>query len=177
MGKYPDSEGVPMRTMLAIVLLLAAAAAGADDFPKLKPGLWETKTSSPRRDSTAPQLTKLCLDDSVQKEMYRMTMGMMSNMCSKYDIKTVGGKVTSEAICDLGGTKMKSKSVMTFTGSTAYRAEAHATFDPPMMGTKESTTIIEGKHVGPCKSGQKPGDMTLPNGTTMNIRQMMGSKG
>jgi Protein of unknown function (DUF3617) len=166
-----------MRLVFAVALLAAAVAARADDFPKLKAGLWETTTSSTRRDNTTPQMTTLCLDDSVQKEMYRMSPGMMSSMCSKHEIKTVGGKVTSEAVCDLGGTKMQSKSVMTFTGNSAYRTEAHATFDPPMMGTKESTTIIEGKHVGPCKPGQQPGDMTLPNGKTMNIRQLMAPKG
>ncbi len=169
----------PMRTLLVAVLFAAAAtaAAAADEFPKLKPGLWQTTTSTDRASRQASHVSTLCLDDSVQKEMYKMSMGMMSNMCSKYDLKNVGGKMTSDVVCDLGGTKMQSKSVMTFTGNTAYRTEAHATFDPPMGGMKDSTTIIEGKYVGPCKPGQQPGDMTLPNGTKMNIRQMMGPKG
>ena len=34
--------------------------------------------------------------------------------------------------------------------------------------------MIEGRHVGACKPGQRPGDMTLPNGQTMNIRAMTG---
>ena len=168
-----------MRTIVSAVLftVAATAAVAADEFPKLKPGLWETTTSTARGAGRAPPTSTLCLDDSVQKEMYKMSMGMMSNMCSKYDLKNVGGKMTSDMVCDLGGTKMQAKSVMTFTGNTAYRTEAHTTFDPPMGGMKESTTIIEGKYVGPCKPGQQPGDMTLPNGTKMNIRQMMGSKG
>ena len=46
-----------------------------------------------------------------------------------------------------------------------------------MMGTRESTTVIEGRHVGACKPGQQPGDMILPGGQTVNIRQlMMGQK-
>ena len=72
---------------------------------------------------------------------------------------------------------MVSQAVMTLTGNDAYRTEAHATFDPPMNGMKESTTVLEGKHVGVCKPGQQPGDMTMPNGQTMNIRQMMKGKG
>jgi len=165
-----------MRTTLALLLLAAATAAGAEDFPKLKAGLWETTTASARGDGKAPQSTTLCLDDSVQQEMYRMSMGMMSGMCSKHEVKVRGGSVTSEAVCDLGGTKMQSKSVMTLTGNSAYRTEAHATFDPPFMGNKESITVIEGRNVGPCKPGQKAGDITLPGGKTMNIRQMMGPK-
>ncbi len=165
-----------MRPMLALVLLTASVAAGAQDFPKLKAGLWETTTSSNRSDGKAPHTATLCLDDSVQQEMYRMSMGMMSGMCSKHDIRTRGATVTSEAVCDLGGTKMQSKAVMTLTGNSAYRTEAHATFDPPFMGSRESTTVIEGRHVGPCKSGQKPGDITLPGGKTINIRQMTGAR-
>jgi hypothetical protein len=38
-------------------------------------------------------------------------------------------------------------------------------------------TIIDGKHVGDCKEGQQPGDMTLPNGQHMNIRNWMGEEG
>lgn len=161
----------------ALLFAVATAAAAADDFPKLKPGLWQTTTSTARSPGRTPAMSTLCLDESVQQQMYKMSMGMMSNMCSKYDLKNVGGKMTSDMVCDLGGTKMQSKSVMTFTGNTAYHTEAHSTFDPPMNGMKESTTIIEGKYVGPCNPGQQPGDMTLPNGTKMNIRQMMGPKG
>lgn len=163
-----------VRAALGVTLWAAALAAVAQDFPRLKPGLWEMTTSTARRDGAAPRPTALCLDDSVQKEMYRMSTGMMNGMCSKYDIKVAGGKVTTDAVCDLGGTRMQSRAVMTLVGNTAYRTEVHALFDPPMMGTRESTTIVEGRHVGACAPGQQPGDMTLPGGRTLNIRQMLG---
>jgi hypothetical protein len=166
-----------MKTALALALFAATAAAGAQDFPKLRAGLWEVTTATARSDAQAPRLTTMCLDDSVQQEMYKMSTGMMSGMCSKHDIKVTSGKVTTIANCDLGVTKMQSQSVMTLTGNNAYHTEAHATFDPPMNGMKESNTVIEGKHVGACKPGQQPGDMTLPGGQTINIRQMMGRKG
>jgi hypothetical protein len=125
----------------------------------------------------AARLTTMCLDDSVQQDVYKMSTGMMSGMCSKHDIKVAGNKVTTIANCDLGVTKMQSQSVMTLAGNAAYHTEAHATFDPPMNGMKESTTVIDGKHAGACKPGQQPGDMTLPGGQTVNIRQLMGRKG
>ena len=166
-----------MHRLSAIALIAAATTVGAQDFPKLKAGLWTTTMTSLGREKQEPRISTLCLDDSVQQEMYKMSTGMMAGMCSKHDLKVTGSKVTAEAVCDLGGTKMQSQSVMTLTGNSAYRTEARATFDPPMNGLKESTTVIEGKHVGACKPGQQPGDMTLPNGQTMNIRQMMGRKG
>ena len=160
-----------------IAMLCAGAPALAQEFPRLKPGLWEVNVATARGNGAAPKVSTMCLDDSVQQVMYRMSTGMMAGMCSKHEMTISGSKVTTLANCDLGFTKMQSQSVMTLTGNSAYHTESHATFDPPMNGMKESTTMIDGKHIGPCKPGQQPGDMTLPGGQTMNIRQMMGAKG
>jgi hypothetical protein len=165
---------IPRRLLVALMVLSGPVTVPAQDFPRLKPGLWEISMKSAQREGAAPRLTTLCLDDTVQQAMYRMSTGMMTGMCSKYEIKVAGGKVTTDAVCDLGGTKMQSRAVMTLTGNTAYRTEAHATFDPPMGGMRESSTIIEGRHVGACKQGQQPGDMTLPGGKSLNIRQLLG---
>ena len=116
----------------------------------------------------------MCLDESVQREMYRVSTGMASGMCSKHDIKITGNKVTTVANCDLGITKMRSQATMTLSGNTSYHTEARATFDPPLNGAKEQSTVIDGKHVGACKPGQQPGDMTLPGGQTVNVRNLMG---
>jgi hypothetical protein len=156
--------------------IAAVAAASPQDFPKLKPGLWEVSMMAAGRDGQPPRVTMMCLDDSVQQDMYRMSTGMMAGMCSRHDIKVAGNKVTTIANCDLGVTKLQSQSVMTLAGNTAYHTEAHAMFDPPMNGAKESTTIIDGKHLGACKPGQQPGDMTLPGGQTVNVRQLLGRK-
>jgi hypothetical protein len=161
--------------LAAAATAAAAAAAAADEFPKLKAGLWQVNMSSGQPDGHPPRVSTMCLDDSVQREMYRMSTGMAAGMCSKHELKVSGNKVTTIANCDLGVTKMQSQAVMTLTGNTAYHTVARASFDPPLNGAKESTTVIDGKHVGACKPGQQPGDVTLPNGQTINVRQMMGS--
>lgn len=169
------SAQAAFRIAIGVALAAAAAVAPAQEFPKLKAGLWEVSMTSGKRDQ--PRLTMMCLDDSVQREMYTVSTGMMSGMCSKHEIKVVGNKVTTLANCDLGITKMQSQAVMTLTGNSSYHTDARATFDPPLNGAKESTTIIDGKHVGACKPGQQPGDMTLPGGQTVNVRQLMGRPG
>jgi hypothetical protein len=163
--------------LLAFALGFGTAAA-AQEFPKLKPGLWSQMTTVVGRAKAQPQASTLCLDDSTQQYVFRMSMGMMAGLCSKHDLKVAGNRVTIDAVCDLGVTRVQTTSVTTLTGDTAYRTEAHAVFDPPLKGTpRDSVTIVDGKHVGPCKEGQQPGDMTLPNGQTMNIRQWMAPKG
>ena len=160
-------------TLVSGLLTAATAVAAADEFPKLKSGLWEVNMTSGKADAK-PRLTTMCLDESVQREMYRVSTGMASGMCTKHEIKVSGNRVTTIANCDLGITKMQSQAVMTLTGNTAYRTEARATFDPPLNGAKEQSTVIDGKHVGACKPGQQPGDMTLPGGQTVNVRHLMG---
>ena len=166
-----------MRSSLVTAALLLATClpAAAQDFPKLKPGLWEMSTTSSRRAGDAARTT-VCLDNSIQQDMIKMSSGMMAGMCSKSDFKGSGNKFTGDAVCNLGGSTMKSHSVMTLTGNTAYRTEAHATFDPPLAGQAVTDTVIEGRYVGACKPGQQPGDMTLPTGQTLNIRNMMNGR-
>jgi len=170
-----------MRRFFAAALPVAlafAAPANAQDFPKLKPGLWSQTTTTVGRAKAPPQVSTLCLDESTQQYVYRMSMGMAAGLCSKHDLKATANKVTIDAVCDLGVTRMQTKSVTTLSGDAAYRTEVHAVFDPPLKGTpRDSVTIVDGKHVGACKEGQQPGDMTLPNGQTMNIRQWMAPKG
>jgi len=168
---------LPRLLALALALVAVAAHATAQDFPKLKSGLWTSTTTTQGRDKGEPRPSLLCLDDSVQREMYQMSVGMMAGLCSKHDLKVTGNRVTADAVCDLGVTKMRSSSVMTLTGDSAYHTEVRASFDPPLKGTpKDSVTVIDGRHVGECKEGQKPGDMTLPNGQHMNIRNWLSGK-
>jgi len=163
-------------TILAASLAaLAALPAVAQDFPKLKSGLWEMTNTNSKRPNEAMKST-ICLDASLQQDMVKMSTGMMAGMCSKSEMHMTGNKFVGEATCNFGGSTMKSKSVMTLIGDTAYRTEAHATFDPPMGGNASSDTVIEGKHLGACKPGQQPGDMVMPGGQTINIRNIMNGK-
>jgi len=165
----------PRFLVAAHVLVLCAAPVAAQDFPKLRAGLWEMATSSARAPGIKTTST-LCLDASLQKDMVKMSTGMMAGMCSKAELKAVGGAFVGEAVCNFNGSTMKSKSVMTLKGDTSYRTEAHATFDPPFAGQSQSDTVIEGRHLGACKPGQQPGDLTTPTGQTINIRNVLNGK-
>jgi hypothetical protein len=169
----PGRARVP--ALLAAVVLALPAGAGAavpaaQDFPKLRPGLWELTRSSDRTAGHAPQRTTICLDDSVQKQMYQAGLGAMGSMCSKHDFRLEGQRGEAEFVCTVGPTRLHSKAVMTLHGDTAYRTEIDTTFDPPMHGTARSHAVLDARRTGRCKPGQRPGDVTLPNGSTINLR-------
>lgn len=54
--------------------------------------------------------------------------------------------------------------------------EMKSSYSPPLGGRSEANTLIETKWVGPCKPGQKPGDMVMGNGMKMNALDMMGAQ-
>ena len=95
----------------------------------------------------------MCTDDTVQKQMMNIGEGMRRDMCSKADIRREGGKFIGDSVCKIGDGTMTSHSVMTVQGDTAYKTVVSATYDPPFMGMKESTTTIEGRNTGPCRDG------------------------
>jgi hypothetical protein len=157
---------------LALALLIIGGPTFAQNYPKMKAGLWEVKTGEVGKPTAAPA-TLMCLDDSVQADMMKIGQGMMQSMCSKNEVKVNGSQVTGEAICKLGTTTIRSSSVTTFNGDSSYRTESTATYEPPLFGTKDSKSISEAKHIGACKPGMKPGDMIV-GGQTINVKDALG---
>jgi len=158
---------------LAAACAATATAATSEDYPKLRSGLWEVSSrTSAQAKNDPPARSTMCLDDATAREMYRFSQGMMEGMCSKFEVKHSGNRYTSEAVCKLGESRMTARSTMTLSGDTGYRIEGASTYDPPFMGMKEATTTVEAKHAGPCKPGQKPGDIMTAGGQTINIRNL-----
>ena len=159
--------------LLAAALPLAAAVpALAQDYPKLKAGQWETTTISSKNPGTPQSKLTMCTDDAIQKKMMDMGKGMSKEMCSKTEMRREGSKFIGESVCKIGDSTMTSHSVMTIQGDAAYKTVVSATYDPPFMGMKETTTTIEGKNVGPCRDGLQPGDVVTANGQKFNMGAM-----
>jgi hypothetical protein len=167
---------------LLLAAALVATPALAQDFPKLKPGLWEMQRSSDREAAAGgapaqPNRMTMCLDDSVQREMVEMGGGAMKGMCSKHEFTLSGNRGRGDFVCDVAGTRMHSKSTMTLQGNVGYRTEIDTTYDPPLAGRAHTRTIVTARYLGACKPGQRAGDMIMPNGQTMNMRDIMSGKG
>jgi hypothetical protein len=161
------------RTLLVAALCAVPLTAIAQDYPKLKPGLWEMTRSSDRTPGQSSSTT-VCLDETVQKEMFEMSTGAMKGMCSKHDFRLSGNHGTGDFVCDIGGSRMHSTSELFIDSASGYRTEIHTTYEPPFMGQTESKTVLTARNLGPCKPGQRPGDMTMPNGRTINMHDAMG---
>jgi len=164
---------------LALLSAFIALPGLAQDFPKLKPGLWEMERAPDRSAASAPNRpaasnrTTMCLDESVQRDMLDMAVGNMEGQCSRHDFKRSGNRLTGDFVCDIGGSSMHSKSTTVFDGNSAYRTEIDTTYEPPFMGQRQTKMVMRAHNVGACKPGQRPGDVVMPNGHTMNMRDLM----
>jgi hypothetical protein len=156
------------RLFVAAFVVFGMAAASAQSFPKMKSGMWEsvTKTDQPGGRPIPPSL--MCIDESVIEQMMKLGQGMAQGMCSKNESSISGNKVIGNVECKIANSTIRSTSVTTFNGDTSYRTETKSTYDPPLFGSKEASTVVEAKYVGPCKAGMKPGDISS-NGVTMNV--------
>ena len=162
---------------LFVLALWPANNANAIDLPVRKAGLWEMKvlhTGSP-----APEMTmQQCTDATTDRDMSTSFSPMAKDICSKQDIqKTATGYVT-DSVCGIAGMSIKSHGEIIGDFNSAYTVKSTShTEGGPAGVPRDSTTTIEAKWLGACKADQKPGDIVMPGGFKLNIKDMEKLKG
>jgi hypothetical protein len=73
-----------------------------------------------------------------------------------------GDKIIGESVCKMSDTTVSTRSVITGRFDSAYKADIKSTYEPPMHGMSESSSSMEARWLGPCKPGQKHGDISMP---------------
>jgi hypothetical protein len=160
-----------------LLALLPAPDARAVEMAVRKAGLWEMKIV--RTGSPLPEMTmQHCTDETTDKEMSSTFSPMSKEICSKQEIqKTATGYVT-DSVCTVGGTSMTSHSDITgdFNSAHTVKSTSHSERGPAGL-PRDSTATIEAKWLGACKPDQKPGDIVMPGGLKLNIKDAEKLKG
>jgi hypothetical protein len=160
-----------------LLALLPALEAGAVEMPVRKAGLWEVKML--RTGSPAPDMTmQHCTDETTDKEMSTTFSPMAKEACSKNDIQKTASGYAADSVCSIGGMSMTSHSETTGDFNSAYtvKTTSHSQGGPAGV-PRDSTTTIEAKWLGACKPDQKPGDIIMPGGIKLNVKDMEKLKG
>ncbi|MBR0693796.1 DUF3617 family protein [Bradyrhizobium lablabi] len=161
----------------AACLLLSATAAGAVDLPLRKAGLWEMKMV--RTGSSMPEMTmQHCTDETTDKEMSTAASPMAKEVCSKQDIQKTATGYVSDSVCGAAGVTVTSHAEITGDFNSAYTVKTTSHSEGGASGARrDTTTTIEAKWLGACKSDQKPGDIIMSGGMKMNVKDMEKLKG
>jgi hypothetical protein len=160
-----------------LLTLLPALDARAVEMPIRKAGLGEMKVM--RTGSPVPEMTmQHCTDESTDKEMSTTFSPMAKEMCSKQDIQKTATGYASDSVCKVGAMSITSHSdiVGDFNSGYTVKSTSHNEGGPAGV-PRDSTTTIEAKWLGACKPDQKPGDIVMPGGFKLNIKDAEKLKG
>jgi hypothetical protein len=165
------------RALAPALLLVATAPALADpvEMPNRKAGLWEMKMVS----EAMPAMTmQHCTDETTDQQMRNAASPLAKEMCSKNEVqKTATGYVT-DSVCEIGGMKMNSHAEITGDFNSAYTVKSTSQQQGgPIGGPRQTTMTLEAKWLGACAADQKPGDIVMPGGFKMNVKDMEKLKG
>jgi hypothetical protein len=157
---------------LPLLALLPAKDAGAVELPVRKAGLWEMKVQ--RAGSAVPDMTmQHCTDETTDKEMSTALSPMGKEICSKQDIQKTATGFVSDSVCGIAGMSITSHAEITGDFNSAYTVKSTSHNERGPTGVpRDSTTTIEAKWLGACKPDQKAGDIMMPGGMKMNIKDM-----
>lgn len=161
---------------LLILSTMMPAEALSADAPKRKTGLWEMKTQMSGMPAGMPGggLVQICIDqakDDIMQESSRE-----KSNCPVMEVNHSGGKILIHAVCKDDGSTQTIDAVITGDLGKSYKSDMKVTISPPQDGVSQMKIIQEGRWLGACKAGQKPGDVMVPGMPAMNtgdIQQMM----
>lgn len=162
---------------ISLLALWPANNAGAVELPVRKAGLWEMKVL--RTGTPVPDMTmQHCTDETTDKEMSAAASPMAKDLCSKQDIQKTATGYVSDSVCGVAGMSIKSHAEIIGDFNSAYTVKSTSHSEGgPTGAARDSTTTIEAKWLGACKADQKPGDIMMPGGMKMNIKDMEKLKG
>jgi Protein of unknown function (DUF3617) len=160
-----------------VLALLPALAVGADEMPSRKPGLWEMKMV--RTGSPLPEMTmQHCTDEATDKEMSTAFAPMSKDVCSRRDIQKTATGYVSDSVCNFGGTTITSHSDITGDFNSAFTVKSTSqSAGGPSALPRDTTVTVEAKWLGACKADQKPGDIVMPGGFKLNVKDAEKLKG
>jgi hypothetical protein len=149
---------------------LCSLDAGAAELPLRKPGLWEMKMV--RAGSSLPEMTmQHCTDETTDKDMSTSFSSMgKKDLCAKRDIEQTATGYAIDSACTVAGASMTSHSEVTGDFNSAYTVKTTSHTERGPAGLHDATMTVEAKWLGACKPDQKPGDIVMPGGFKLNVK-------
>jgi hypothetical protein len=170
-ARRPTSPG--RRVLIALsgtAAVLAAMPASAVELPVRKAGLWELKMVM--AGSPVPAMTmQHCTDESIDRQMSAMYGPAQNNMCSKNDVQKTATGFTVDSVCNTGGVATTTRAEIGGDFNSAYTVKVATKMSGGPAGMPQDVNMtLEAKWLGACAADQKPGDIVMPGGIKMNIK-------
>jgi hypothetical protein len=164
-------KSIRLHHLLGLLLCgLVSNHAFSQDFPKRKEGLWEIKSVGLQ--ASGMPATQFCVGDATDKADAALDrIASSKGSCQFGAFKRAGEAFMAESVCKEGKRVVTSRSIASGDFASFYRVDTLVTYVPPLAGVKsEDRDALEGRYLGPCLNGQKPGDSVLPGMGTFNMQ-------
>ena len=157
---------------LSALALLTHTSAHAVELPVRKPGLWEMKMQpSPQMPAMTMQH---CTDETFDKQMTATFSPMAKDNCSKSEIQQTATGYVTDSVCTVAGVTSTTHAEITGDFNAAYTVTV--TTQAQGAAARKDALTVEATYLGACKAGQKPGDVVMPGGLKMNIKDLEKAK-
>lgn len=185
-------HGLPALAMLTALAALAAvslavlpqparAQAGAPGavapgpsgyalgHPRRRPGLWEIRSANGESLGMPP--TRFCVGEQTDTpQMHLDRAAGDKGSCTIGPFKRVGINWVAETVCRDSRTTVISQSVASGDFLSEYRIDTLVFYSPPLPGNRrEDKDAVTARYVGPCREGQRAGDLEVPGMGTLNM--------
>ncbi|RMA63152.1 hypothetical protein C8C96_4231 [Acidovorax sp. 100] len=158
-----------MKTFATLALAVVVnQAAWAQTLPTRKAGLWEVSIRPEGAADTAVLKVLQCTDRATDA-LTLMSIAPGQENCGKPGVarlKEKGHRIRTA--CHVH--EQRVDTVMELKGDLMSRYEGRLeTRYPSMVSQTPPPKVFEGRWLGECRAGMRPGDMLLPNGVTVNV--------
>ena len=146
-----------------------SAAARKSPLPARKSGLWEVMLRSDTPGPRMGQTVRMCTNAESEPVML---MAIVPGQEDCHEIKATrrakGTGYDIRTVCYVHDNRVETRMELTGDLLSAYEGRFAAKFSQP-TARPSVPTVFEGRWLGACQPGQRPGDMVLPNGVTVNV--------
>lgn len=151
-------------------LALLVVTAGAEELPTRKAGLWEMKIV--RTGGKLPEITmQHCTDATTDKDMSNSVSPIAKQICSKQEVVRTAAGYVSDSVCTVAGVVMTTHAEIVGDFNAGYTVTSKSHMDKGPTGAPlDTVTTAEAKWLGACKPDQKPGDIVMPGGFKLNVK-------
>lgn len=150
----------------------APAAKKAAPLPARKTGLWEVTLRGEgltlKRPGQAAQTVQQCTSAEAEPVMLLSIVPGQEN-CREVRVgRRAKGGHDIRTVCQVHDNRVETHMELQGDLQSAYSGTFEVKYaQTPLHNT--GRMVFEGRWLGPCRSGQRPGDMVLPNGVTVNV--------
>ena len=149
--KYPLST-LAFAALAAIGVGLPVSTFAQVEPPHRKPGLWEQSVALPGNNAMAMQM---CIDEETEKQY--SAMGKRPGCTQEF--QKIPGGYSFKGACE----------GKTATGTVIGDFDKALKIEVDSEGTHLTSNL---KYLGPCPADRKPGDVVMPGGRVVNMKDL-----